>query len=44
MKHTERERETVKFIRKGTVGRKEREAFPVLNAGNGSKDSKLAVS
>jgi hypothetical protein len=30
---------TVKFIRRGTVWRKEREAFPVPHAGNGSKDS-----
>jgi hypothetical protein len=31
---------TVKFIRRGTVWRKERETFPVPHAGNGSKDSK----
>jgi hypothetical protein len=30
---------TVKFIRRGTVWRKEREAFPIPHAENGSKDS-----
>jgi hypothetical protein len=31
----------VKFIRRGTNGKKrEREAFPIPNTGNGSKDSK----
>jgi hypothetical protein len=29
---------TAQFIRRGTVRRKEREAFPVPHAGNGSKD------
>jgi hypothetical protein len=31
---------TVKFIRRGTMGRKEREVFLVPHRGNGHKDSK----
>jgi hypothetical protein len=39
-RHKDLVKVTVKFIRRGTVVRKEREAFPVSHAGNGSRDSK----